>query len=84
MLAIGLFKISVMLVLAAAGAYLFLRLRLYRSLFLTITTAMISLATWLAYRITSDPGYFELGQSRFMPFGFPARMSNRNGGPITG
>jgi hypothetical protein len=34
-------------------------------------TAMISLATWLAYRITSDPGYFELGQSRFVPFGFP-------------
>jgi hypothetical protein len=70
-MAIGLLKISVMLVLAAAAGFLFVRLRLYRSVILDLMVAAVVLSAWGAFQLTSDPGYFALGESRFAPFGFP-------------
>ena len=68
---IGLLKISVMLVLAAAAGYLVWRLRLFRSLALDVLALGVILTAGVAYQATADPGYFALGESRFVPFGFP-------------
>jgi len=70
-LAIGLLKISVIFVLAAAAAFLFVRLRLYCSFVLDLLVGAVVLSVWGAYHLTSDPAYFALGESRFTPFGFP-------------
>jgi hypothetical protein len=80
-MAIGLLKISVMLVLLAAAGFLFARLRLYRSILLDLIVAAVVLAMCVAYRLTSDPGYFELGESRFVPFGFPRANVGRQWWP---
>jgi hypothetical protein len=69
--AIGLLKISVMLVLAASAGYLVWRLRLFRSLALDLLALGVILTASVAYQATADPGYFALGESRFIPFGFP-------------
>ena len=68
---LGLLKISVMIVLAAAAGYLIWRLRLFRSLTLDLLAIAVILTAVAAYRAAADPGYFVLGESRFVPFGFP-------------
>jgi hypothetical protein len=69
--ALGLLKISVMIVLAAAAGYLVLRLGLFRSVWLDLLAIAVILTTGVAYQAAADPGYFVLGESRFVPFGFP-------------
>jgi hypothetical protein len=69
--ALGLLKISVMIVLAAAAGYLVLRLRLFRSVWLDLLAIAVILTAGAAYQAAADPGYFVLGESRFVPFGFP-------------
>lgn len=68
---LGLLKISVMLVLVPAGGYLVLRLRLFRSIGLDVLAAAVLLAAGVAYQATVDPGYFALGETQFVPLGFP-------------
>jgi hypothetical protein len=69
--AIGLLKVSVMLVLVAAAGYFFLRLKLFRSVSVWLLAAALVLVAGAVYRAASDPGYFALGESRFILFGFP-------------
>jgi hypothetical protein len=65
---IGLLKISIMLVVAAAGLFLIIRLRLYRraSVIALLLCAGISLGCVL--RLTANPGYAQV--SPLLPFGF--------------
>ncbi len=67
---LGLLKISVMIVLAAAAGYMVLRLRLYRSIWLDLLALAVIVIVGVAYQAAADPGYFALGESRFVPFGF--------------
>jgi hypothetical protein len=68
---LGLLKISVMIVLVAAAGYLALRLGLIRSIGLDLLGLAVVLIAAFAYRAAADPGYFALGESRFVAFGFP-------------
>jgi hypothetical protein len=67
---LGLLKISVMLVLIAAAGYLVLRLKLFRSVGFIVLMAAAALTAGIAYKAAADPGYFALGESRLVAFGF--------------
>jgi hypothetical protein len=69
--AIGLLKLSVMLLLVAVTGYVFLRLKLFRSVSVWVWSAALVLVAGTVFRAASDPGYFALGESRFFLFGFP-------------
>ncbi len=69
--AIGLLKVSVMLLLVAVAGYFFLRLKLFRSVSVWLLAAALVLIAGSVYRAASNPGYFALGESRFVLFGFP-------------
>jgi hypothetical protein len=65
---IGLLKISVMLVLAGAGFYFFVRLRLYRRATVWALLPAAAVSIWCALRLTANPGYAQT--TGFVPFGF--------------
>ena len=68
--AVGLLKISVIIVVLAAAAFLFVRLRLYRYVTLNLLFVGVVLSSFAALRLTSNPGYFSMPQSRLVLFGF--------------
>ncbi|HEV8001239.1 MAG TPA: hypothetical protein VGP63_15235, partial [Planctomycetaceae bacterium] len=65
---IGLLKISIMLVLAAAGLFLIIRLRLYRRASVMALLLCAGISMGCALRLTANPGYAQVNP--FLPFGF--------------
>ena len=65
---IGLLKISIMLVLGAAGLFLIIRLRLYRRASVIALLLCAGISMGCALRLTANPGYAQV--SPFLPFGF--------------
>ena len=65
---IGLLKISIMLVLGAAGLFLIIRLRLYRRASVIALVLCAGISMGCALRLTANPGYAQV--SPFLPFGF--------------